>query len=485
MSVGGPTGPSRPSTSTGPSPSTSTPDTTGTLKNSNTSSLKSTSSKDNAEEDAFGADGLNKAAGYTKKIAGKSSALGAAHAAANKARSSSTRASRIASSGDRHVASRWDSVGDAQTKAVGLADKVSKTASVARVATTSAVAAGDISKAIKSGDLGDAGKAGVSTLNAAGAGADAFSQFAKGNTGLTRAASGLGVAGGVVRTGVAWNDASKSIGKAFETGSKEDIQDATVKTADAVKSTVFTADAIKTTADKFGEFRKVDKATKAAAAKASGTIGKEAAEAAAKEARDAALKGSTKSVTRNAGGDIAQSVAKKGTDLAGKAKRTLGKTSRKAGKEIGEAAFGATTRAGKEVAEKAAKEIGEKAAKEVVEAAAKKAAKGVGKVVAKEVGEKVLKEAAEAGAKATAKALGKAAGRFAPGVNIAIAAVDTVKAGVSVSKAIDDPSFENVKNAAFDGVTAAGSILAATNIPIVSQIGGAVSAVSDIAKSIW
>ena len=67
-----------------------------------------------------------------------------------------------------------------------------------------------------------------------------------------------------------------------------------------------------------------------------------------------------------------------------------------------------------------------------------------------------------AGLKAGAKVALKAGGRFVPGVNIAIAAADGIKAGASVAKAINDPSPENIRNAAFDGVTAVGSALART-----------------------
>ena len=85
-----------------------------------------------------------------------------------------------------------------------------------------------------------------------------------------------------------------------------------------------------------------------------------------------------------------------------------------------------------------------------------------------------LKQGIKAGAKSAAGTLAKTAGRFAPGANIAIAAADTAKA-VSTLR---DPEASTGKKVTA-GITALGSIAAATNIPVVSQAGAAVSAVSD------
>ncbi|MBZ4336273.1 hypothetical protein NR800_28245 [Corallococcus interemptor] len=94
------------------------------------------------------------------------------------------------------------------------------------------------------------------------------------------------------------------------------------------------------------------------------------------------------------------------------------------------------------------------------------------------------KAAAKAGATAAARAAGgtlaKAAGRFAPGANIAIAAFDTANA-VSTLR---DPNASTT--AKVTGViTAVGSIAAATNIPVVSQVGAAVSAVSSFVGGLF
>lgn len=76
---------------------------------------------------------------------------------------------------------------------------------------------------------------------------------------------------------------------------------------------------------------------------------------------------------------------------------------------------------------------------------------------------------------AGASTLGKMAGRFAPGMNIAIAGLDSAN---FISTLNDDKASTGKKVAS--GITALGSIAAATNIPIVSQIGAGVSAVSGL-----
>ncbi|KFE64715.1 hypothetical protein [Hyalangium minutum] len=80
----------------------------------------------------------------------------------------------------------------------------------------------------------------------------------------------------------------------------------------------------------------------------------------------------------------------------------------------------------------------------------------------------------EAGAKGVGTAA-KVAGRFAPGLNIGIAALD---AGIAARTWADPKSSTAAK--VTSTITAAGSAAAATNIPIVSQIGAGISAVSSI-----
>ncbi|MCP3140967.1 hypothetical protein [Pyxidicoccus xibeiensis] len=78
-----------------------------------------------------------------------------------------------------------------------------------------------------------------------------------------------------------------------------------------------------------------------------------------------------------------------------------------------------------------------------------------------------------------AKLAGRAGGRFVPGVNVAIAAADTA-AFVSTLR---DPK-ASVGKKVTAGITAAGSALAATNIPVVSQVGGVVSTVSSVVGAV-
>jgi hypothetical protein len=83
--------------------------------------------------------------------------------------------------------------------------------------------------------------------------------------------------------------------------------------------------------------------------------------------------------------------------------------------------------------------------------------------------------ASHAGARVAVSTLGKAAARFAPGLNVALAVVDTATAAATLA----DPK-ASVGSKVTSCITAAGSIVSATNIPIVSQIGAAVSTVSSL-----
>lgn len=85
-------------------------------------------------------------------------------------------------------------------------------------------------------------------------------------------------------------------------------------------------------------------------------------------------------------------------------------------------------------------------------------------------------ETATKAAGAAAKGAGtaaKLAGRFAPGLNVGIAALDV---GIAV-KTITDPK-ASIAAKVTSGITALGSVAAATNIPIVSQVGAVVSIAS-------
>lgn len=110
-------------------------------------------------------------------------------------------------------------------------------------------------------------------------------------------------------------------------------------------------------------------------------------------------------------------------------------------------------------------------AKNIIGSSGRSAAKAALATVGKEAGEAAVK----AGAKAAAGTAAKTLGRFAPGVNVAIAAVDVANAGATL---MDKNASTGKKVTSV--ITAVGSIAAATNIPIVSQVGAAVSTVSSI-----
>ncbi|MDY7229315.1 hypothetical protein [Hyalangium rubrum] len=92
--------------------------------------------------------------------------------------------------------------------------------------------------------------------------------------------------------------------------------------------------------------------------------------------------------------------------------------------------------------------------------------------------------AGEAAGAAVAKNVGKtaakAAGRFVPGLNVAMAAADAATAYSTVR----DPNASATKKVT-SVVTALGSAAAATNIPVVSQVGAAVSAVSGLVGGLF
>jgi hypothetical protein len=108
-------------------------------------------------------------------------------------------------------------------------------------------------------------------------------------------------------------------------------------------------------------------------------------------------------------------------------------------------------------------------------AAAGTASRAAGKATLEAAGKAAGEAAIHAGAEVATKGFAKAAARFAPGANIAMAAIDTA---VAVSTIRDPKASNGAKITA--GITALGSIAAATNIPVVSQIGAGVSIVSSL-----
>ncbi len=124
-----------------------------------------------------------------------------------------------------------------------------------------------------------------------------------------------------------------------------------------------------------------------------------------------------------------------------------------------------------EAAKDAATKVGGSLAKGVAGSASRAAAKATLNAAGREAAEAALK----AGARAAAGPAAKAAARFAPGLNVAMAAVDTAQAVATLA----DRNASTGKKVT-SVITAVGSIAAATNIPIVSQVGAAVSTVSSI-----
>jgi hypothetical protein len=127
-------------------------------------------------------------------------------------------------------------------------------------------------------------------------------------------------------------------------------------------------------------------------------------------------------------------------------------------------------------------------AQQVLDGASRQVTRGV---AARAAGEG-LEAAARAGASAAraaaphvlAETAGRAASRFVPGLNVAIAAADTAAFGAEVANAVRSGD-ANWGKLATSGVTALGSVAAATNIPVVSQVGAAVSTVSSFVGSFF
>ncbi|WIG95215.1 hypothetical protein [Myxococcus sp. SDU36] len=153
--------------------------------------------------------------------------------------------------------------------------------------------------------------------------------------------------------------------------------------------------------------------------------------------------------------------------------------------------YRAATNAARTAFTAAAPEATRAAANRVATTAANVALDGASRQVvrraAAEVAERGLEGAARAAGTAARGALqgggtaaARAAGRFAPGLNVAIAVADTAAAVSTIA----DPNASTGRKITA-GVTALGSIAAATNIPVVSQVGAAVSTVSSFLGSFF
>jgi hypothetical protein len=142
--------------------------------------------------------------------------------------------------------------------------------------------------------------------------------------------------------------------------------------------------------------------------------------------------------------------------------------------------------AGARIATAAAGGVSQAAASvEVGRRALTSAALHAGTETAARAGEVAAEAALRAGARAGASTLGRAAGRLVPGVNVAMAAVDSTIAARDTYNAVQHPTPRNIGRAAFSGLTAVGSIAAATNIPVVSQIGAGASAVTGFVAALF
>ncbi|MFT3840249.1 MAG: hypothetical protein QM723_24895 [Myxococcaceae bacterium] len=130
-------------------------------------------------------------------------------------------------------------------------------------------------------------------------------------------------------------------------------------------------------------------------------------------------------------------------------------------------------RAVKGVATETAKEVGAAAGKGMAHAVGEAGGRSAAKATIEAASHAAAEAAVHAGAEAAGSALARGAARFAPGVNVAMAAIDT---GVAIATLRDPKASTGSKVCSC--ITAVGSIAAATNIPVVSQIGAGVSIVS-------
>jgi hypothetical protein len=300
-----------------------------------------------------------------------------------------------------------------------------------------AQALGEVKKSVTDGfeamkDVASKGMKGAWTAAGKAAASDASNPTGKFNLlGKLKVAGGVfGTITGLAKFPGAVGTAVKDIRDAVRSGSASDIAKAAHSSIDAAKGLVETAQKGLETAVTVNKLVTTYKAANAAFKAAVPGATKAVSAAAARAAMKGVFEGATKGAVKKAAVEAAMTVAKDGGKIA-------------------EAVVGSAGRA----AAKAALREGGKAA-----------------------GEAALK----AGARAAEGALAKGAARFAPGLNIAIAALDTANA---VATLRDPKASTGAKVTSC--ITAVGSIVAATNIPVVSQIGAAVSVVSGFIGSFF
>lgn len=251
-------------------------------------------------------------------------------------------------------------------------------------------------------------------------------------SGTRAAGSVLGLVGSAIALPGSVTTAREAIGRALETGERSDVAHASASTTSAASTGT--------------RLVKHSLETYSLGAKTAGThLAKKAATQAFKQAAPnaskAVLSAATKAAGKAAMGDLAAKAARRGTTAAATSAAKAGST----------LAHGAGA-------------VGRSAAKKVLQ----------------EGGEAAAKAAAKAVAKGGLKTAAKTAGRFVPGLNIGIAALDTATAAATLA----DPKASTGKKVT-SVITAAGSIVAATNIPVVSTIGAAVSTVSSFVGSFF
>lgn len=106
---------------------------------------------------------------------------------------------------------------------------------------------------------------------------------------------------------------------------------------------------------------------------------------------------------------------------------------------------------------------------------------GVSRTAGRRIVGRVAPQAARAAVPAVARAasgpIARAAGRFVPGANVAIAGLDVAQ----FANDMRNPRVGTARRIA-SGITALGSVAAASNIPVVSQVGAGVSTVSSLVR---
>ena len=297
-----------------------------------------------------------------------------------------------------------------------------------------------------------------------------------------RISNKVGGAAGTARVGVINAQAGMDIARAIQTGNSQDVKQAAKSTVTAaVHDAGLAAEAVVTRApQRLGRAASQGKA-------GLGLLGiPSSALRAAHDVNRAVSTGNSSDIANAAEsvGGAATTAAQAATDGAAAASKAVQySASKKAAAAAIRAADPSVTKAAASAASKAiAETVAEKAAAGASSRVISRAASAAGSEVVSNPA--VMRAAGAAAAKtagnATVKTLGRAAARFAPGVNVAIATYDTAV----MAKDLADPNASMTRKIA-SVVTAAGSGAAATNIPVVSQVGAGVALVSGMVREFF